>query len=522
MDSTKLTLPEGSEAPAAQVLPTLPVDAPAPKRKGKKLIFCMLAVGCAAACIVAFALPKSEGETVSTYKESKVTRGDITAGISETGTISIDYQTVKYNISQTTKENLNLTVNVEEVFVKAGQKVSEGDPLIRISTEDLREQLSTAQLTLKQAQASLEQARLDQTLKTLDAEATYQENQALSETAALQYDLTLKQLENDIATYEDDILDIQKQIKILKGFLGVSSSTMEYYNEHYNEYNGSLNLDELGNASDEPKVLKEISSLNTKLETARNALEEAKLSLETKKKQAELTLSSEQFTSDNADTIYEVTLAQIENSLTTAQLKVESAQNDISQFSQYLADDGIITSPLSGTIMTLGYSAGDEISSNTAIAIISNPLEAYISVSIVQEDITSLELEQAAQITLDAFPDQIFTGKLDSMSVQPSRTGGSTVSYTVNSLFDAPSEKFFEGMTGDVTFITTQLKDVLIVTNRAIVNTDGVQTVKVMLEDGAIEEREITTGFSDGRNVEVLSGLQEGDTVLIESQVAAS
>ena len=505
-------------------LPAVPAAAaqPAKKRGIKKIVFGMVAVGVSAACIVAFALPGEEAQTVSTYKESKVTRGDITAGISETGTISIDYETVKYSISQTTKENLNLTVNVEEVYVKSGQKVSAGDPLIRISTADLQQQLATAQLSLKQAQASLKQAELDQTLKKLDAETTYQENLNLADSAGLQYDLTLKQLENDIATYGDDIADYQKQIKILRGWMGVSTIYTEYYEDHQYEYTGSLKLDELSYPSDEAKILSEIKNLQNKIETTQNSLDEAKLNLETNKKQAELSLSSDQYTADNADTIYQVELAQIENNLTTAQLKVESAQVDINQFSQYLAGDGIITSPISGTIMSLGFSAGDEISSSTPIAVISNPAEAYISVSIVQEDVTSLELGQVAQITLDAFPDQTFSGLLDSMSVQPSRSGGSTVSYTVDTRFDAPDEKFFEGMTGDVTFITTQLKDVLIVSNRAITNTDGVQTVKVKLEDGTSEDRVITTGFSDGRNVEVLSGLSEGDTVLIESQVQAT
>lgn len=509
---------ESMNLPAAPVMAAHP-----PKKRGvKKVVFGMVAVGVAAACVVAVALPKESAETVSTYKESKVTRGDITAGISETGTISIDYETVKYSISQTTKENLNLTVNVEEVYVKSGQTVQAGDPLIRISTDDLQQQLANAQLTLKQAQASLKQAQLDQTVKKLEAESTYQTNQNLTDTAGLQYDLTLKELENNMTVLEEDIANYQKQIKILRGWMNVSSTYTEYYEDHWMDYTGSLNLEELSYPGDESKVLNEIKSFQTKTETAQNELEEAKLNLETSKKQAELDLSADQFTADNADTLYDVALAQIENSLATAELKVESANVDINQFTQYLTGDGVITSPISGTIMTLGFSAGDEISSSSPIAVISNPAEAYISVSIVQEDVTALELGQQAQITLDAFPDQTFTGLLDSMSVQPSRSGGSTVSYTVDTRFDTPDAKFFEGMTGDVTFITTQLKDVLIVSNRAITNTDGVQTVKVKLEDGTNEDREITTGFSDGRNVEVLSGLAEGDTVLIESQVQAT
>ena len=49
---------------------------------------------------------------------------------------------------------------------------------------------------------------------------------------------------------------------------------------------------------------------------------------------------------------------------------------------------------------------------------------------------------------------------------------------------------------------------------------DGTRSfVKVLEEDGTIVETDIETGFSNGNTVAVVSGLEEGDTVLIESQV---
>lgn len=486
-----------------------------PRRKGRKgLFFGFAAILLAAACVIAFALPKEEqAAAASTYKESAVTRGDITAGISETGTISIDYTTVKYEISSTKMDDLGLSVSAEEVYVKSGQRVAEGDPLIRISTTDLQEQLDSAKLSLQQAQASLTQAKLDQTLKKLEAEATYATNQILAESADATYQNTLESLENSIESLDNDTYVLRKKIRFAKDCYSNGESDIS------NPFD-SADQAEIINNMNETAFNSFLTSLNDQLNEASNKLAAARLSLETQQAQAKTQLESDTFTSENAKTLYDVTLAQISNSLTSAELKVESAQNDVNQFTKYLASDGIIASPVVGTVMTLGYAAGDDLSSSKAIAVISNPAKAYISVSIVQEDITALELGQAASVTLDAFPDEVFTAALDSMSVSPSRSGGSTVSYTVDSLFNSPSDKFFEGMTGDVTFITKQLKDVLMVTNRAITNTNGVQTVKVKGADGTPETRKITTGFSDGRNVEVQSGLEEGETVLIESQVA--
>ena len=70
-----------------------------------------------------------------------------------------------------------------------------------------------------------------------------------------------------------------------------------------------------------------------------------------------------------------------------------------------------------------------------------------------------------------------------------------------------------------MTFITRTTKEVLYISNRAVIRTGGKSYVKIKTEDGTIKTTEVTTGFSDGVNVEILSGLSEGDIVLIESKV---
>ena len=87
-------------------------------------------------------------------------------------------------------------------------------------------------------------------------------------------------------------------------------------------------------------------------------------------------------------------------------------------------------------------------------------------------------------------------------------------------LFRSP-ESIYEGMTCDATFITRQEKDCLYLAYRAVTTAaDGTETVKRL--DPATGEAQVvpvTTGFSDGRSVQILSGLEEGDVVLIESRV---
>ena len=70
-------------------------------------------------------------------------------------------------------------------------------------------------------------------------------------------------------------------------------------------------------------------------------------------------------------------------------------------------------------------------------------------------------------------------------------------------------------MTVSAQFIIKEVKDVIMLSNKAIVLKDGKQFVKLKNEDGSTTEVEIQTGFSDGKNTEITGGLNEGDTVVI-------
>jgi HlyD family secretion protein len=71
-------------------------------------------------------------------------------------------------------------------------------------------------------------------------------------------------------------------------------------------------------------------------------------------------------------------------------------------------------------------------------------------------------------VSLDAFEGTTFDGTVDSIATSPARTASSTVSYTVTVKLSGDTSKIYEGMTGDVTFISKQKKDVLYIPNRAV------------------------------------------------------
>ena len=96
------------------------------------------------------------------------------------------------------------------------------------------------------------------------------------------------------------------------------------------------------------------------------------------------------------------------------------------------------------------------------------------------------------------------------------------VVYEVTVTVQGDVSGLFQGMTGDITFITRQSEETLYVYKRAVITENGKSYVKVREDNGNIVKREITIGFSDGTYIQVVEGLSEGDVVLIESKVGGS
>ena len=174
--------------------------------------------------------------------------------------------------------------------------------------------------------------------------------------------------------------------------------------------------------------------------------------------------------------------------------------------------------PSPGTITDLSYEAGDTISSGATVATFSNTDAVTITVSVSEEDITNIAVGDVVEIELSAYEDQTFAGEVESIDTSSS-SGSSTVSYNVTAAFTGDITGIYTDMTGNVTFISRQVTDVLYVSNKAVQSDGTTSYVKVKDADGTIRMVDVETGFSDGVNVEITSGLTEGETVLIESQV---
>jgi HlyD family secretion protein len=200
---------------------------------------------------------------------------------------------------------------------------------------------------------------------------------------------------------------------------------------------------------------------------------------------------------------------------------LDNANNELNKVQNQL-ENAVIVAPFDGVIATVKVKEGDVLSSvnyaTTTIIELIDPSQMELKTKVDEVDIPSVKLGQKAIIKLDALPDLELEGTVTAISLLPIEEGG-VVLYEVKIGFDVPeSSGLRRGMTATADIVTDERSNVLLVPNRAIrQDSSGNPVVKIMVGDQT-QERAVVTGISDGLQTEIISGLNEGDRVVIESR----
>ena len=212
--------------------------------------------------------------------------------------------------------------------------------------------------------------------------------------------------------------------------------------------------------------------------------------------------------------------------------KYKQQQNVVSQaltslnsaWISYQQSSLIIYAPISGTVTGLSLQVGSVLtaqsnSSGTAtsqkIASIQTDASPIIQVNLTQVDTPKVKVGNKVTVTFDAFPGKTFAGKVISIDTIGNVASGVT-SYPAYIKLDSEIPEIFSNMTASANIIS-QIKDnVLLVPTNAVQSQNGTSIVRVM-KSGQTQEVEVETGLSSGTQYEIVSGLKEGDTILIGS-----
>lgn len=166
-----------------------------------------------------------------------------------------------------------------------------------------------------------------------------------------------------------------------------------------------------------------------------------------------------------------------------------------------------LTSPLRARVIKRSCQPGQNISPNDILFVLSDRLVA--SVEVDETDIGKIHVGQRAIISLDAFPKEKKVGKVVKIS-QEGRTVSNVVIYDVQVNAESIPSTWSSGMTANVQFLIHDLKDVIVLPVGAV-RQEGMDKM-VMLAGG--HPQKIETGATDGKVIEIKSGLSEGDSVI--------
>ncbi|NND44193.1 MAG: efflux RND transporter periplasmic adaptor subunit [Xanthomonadales bacterium] len=173
-----------------------------------------------------------------------------------------------------------------------------------------------------------------------------------------------------------------------------------------------------------------------------------------------------------------------------------------------------VRAPIAGVVSERLIKAGNTIVPNSGIFRITDmdPLLAYLYVP--EQDYRKLRVDQQAALRVDALPGETFVGRIARISpvIDPA-TGTFKVTVEVSD-----SEQLLKpGMFGRVAVIYDTREDVVLVQRAALLDSNLQSSVFVIDGDQAVR-REITLGYSSGSSVEVVSGLNAGDEVVMVGQ----
>jgi len=207
----------------------------------------------------------------------------------------------------------------------------------------------------------------------------------------------------------------------------------------------------------------------------------------------------------------EDSLQSAADSLRNAQLSLESRQDQL--------DNYTITSPIRGTVIDKNYKAGETSEAGKVLCSIYDLSYLTMTLSVDELDISDIEVGQKVSITADAVEGKTYTGVVTKVSVAGTSSGGTTT-YPVTVRIDE-TEGLLPGMNVDAAITLQSASGVLAIPagalnrgNTVLVTADSPSAANgTAMEGGEYYSVPVEIGASDSSYIEIVSGLQEGDTV---------
>lgn len=416
----------------------------------------------------------AQQEQLARRQTALVQRGDVSSTLSALGSLSA---------AADVDVSFQASGEVAEVLVETGDYVYAGQPLARLTS-------TTQQINYEQALLNLERAtiNLEDLLGPVDANdirvAEANINSARGNYTSIANNVT-----------DDDLRAAELRYQ----------QAQNEYLEYERARRVSGNLDE-----------REVAQLDAQLGALTFDAEIARLELESLRDSNSSSLGEASARIVQAQRQLEQVLAgPSQSQINNAEVDVVRAEASLREAETALNRTTLV-SPADGIITSVDIKVGQTIGTGSPVVEITDTSYFRLMASVDETDITNVEAGMSAYVRLDALPGvdlPAHVARIDTLGTETNNV----VSYTAEVVLDTPDPRVRVGMTGEAFFRTQQSSDALLVPNTYLLaGPEGDTFVSVLMPSGEVDTVEVQTGLRGETHTEVLSGLREGDVVVLE------
>ena len=439
------------------------------------------------------------------------------------------------SVDSSDKKNYSLSVAGEVLkSLKKGEYFKKGDILIEVSNDRAQILIRQAEESLKAGDISIEIARINYQ-KALDSNHVAIQlidlNTKKAQEAAASALLSLGNANRSADQAYESAISSLENTKI------ISNLSVESAQSALDEAQRIL---EEAKAANPATTVEKLAVYEYNVKTAKQRLEQAKAEQLSNISNAEDNIGSSDIQNSNslnsAQKSYDQTLNEQSStywnnlsSLESAQAQMKITQKNIAQAENQLALSRInlelatldinknkLTAPYDGIVLESNFSNGVYAGPGPAISIISSVFEVKSDIN--ETDISKVKVGQDVDITLDAFPEQNFLGKVSSIAPISKNTAGIITFEVTVTPDDNKNPSFMYGISANLEIATLKIENVLLVPADSVYEENGkkyVDAIDISAAESskAFKKVEVTTGASDYNNTEILTGLKEGDVI---------
>jgi HlyD family secretion protein len=483
---------------------------------------------------------KTTAATSTQQSAMKVTKGSISSTVSGTSQLSAQkIQNIVVPVDGTIK-TMNLTKNMA---------VKQGDVLVELSVPTYETNLKEAQLSLQTLEKELADLQdqqghmsvsapisgkltLNTSLDTGSAVSKTTKIGTISDTTEFKVSLPFS-LQEAVQLKKGDPVELS-----IDGYLLSKVGTVETIGKDITaDSNGNklvnveVNIKNDGTLSVGTKVKGSITIGNMKTDSSsQSALEYVRTSAVF----AEATANIKALNFKDGETVKKGDILatlfnnDLQDSITAKQASIESqkitvtsAEEKVKQLTITAPFDGFYSADFANSKNNVlnSYPVGSTIVANTNLGAVASLSTMQLAIAVDELDFTNIKIGQKATVKVDALSGKTFDGEVTSVSNVGITTNGVTTYDAVVSIPNTSNNDLKYAMTATADIKIQDKQNILLIPIQAILTSRGKTTVTLKKSDGTTEENhEITIGIRSKTQVEVLTGLKEGDEVIVATR----